>query len=583
MIRCDKCGYVGAYLGPSCPECKEKFNLTPGEIDGKIQEIREAERKKHYETAAEGHHILADLGRTESQMRYAEMLERGDGVLRDPDTAMTYYRMAAENNSPSGAYKYSRLADRCGEKGASFWLTYAAALGCVEAYPGTAERYADRGEDELANFYYAMAAAYDVTDAIVTLAKRYYEGIGTEQNIPYAKWYMDKLKIPPIHAIKIAYKLRSVKAEDPGIPMHPDYRRMLRRLSIRAKEFGFFKQYHHLSSMLKDDGDVEAMTTLGTLYVEGKGCQKDLGHGLSLLEAAASEGSARAYRYLAELYLSDELLPRDVDKVITYYQAAAELGLTDLYEIIADIYYDGKIVTRDVARAIEFYTLGAKAGHSSARKKADKLINEREELYRLAVSAKETSPTQSFRAFAVSASMGYVPAYKEMARAFLSGRGIKKDRQQAYLWFEKAVDSKDESALYELGLCFSRGIGTHFDYKKAVEILAKATRLGSKEARAELLRIMTNKRRHMVDKVYSKAMSLIYQKKLEAAIELLMTAEKFGHAMGIYTLGCLCEFGLGTPTDRERAFVLYEKSFSLKFRDPRAIYKLKVLKMARYN
>ena len=177
--------------------------------------------------------------------------------------------------------------------------------------------------------------------------------------------------------------------------------------------------------------------------------------------------------------------------------------------------------------------------------------------------------------------MGYVPAYKEMARAFLLGNGIKKSRQQAYLWFEKAVDSKDESALYELGLCFSRGIGTHFNFKKATEILAKATRLGNKDARRELERIMTNKRRHMVNRVYSNAMSLIYQKKLGAAIELLQTAEKFSHAMAIYTLGCLCEFGLGTPTNRDRAFELYEKSFSLKFRDPRAVYKLKVLKMAR--
>ena len=583
MIRCDKCGYVGAYIDATCPECKEKFHLTPDEIEDKIHQIREAEHKKHYETAAEGHHILADLGRRESQMRYAEMLERGDGVVRDNDSAMTYYLMAAENNDPIGAYRYSRLADRYGEKSAFFWLTYAAALGCIEAYPSAAERYAERGEDELANFYYAMAAAYDVTDAIVTLAKRYYAGIGTEQNLPYAKWYMDKLKIPPIHAIKMAYKLRSIKAEDPGIPVHPDYRRMLRRLSIRAKEFGFFKQYHHLSSMLKEDGDTEAVTTLGTLYVEGKGCQKNLGYGLSLLEAAAAEGSARAYRYLAELYLTDELLPRDTDKAITYYQAAAELGMTELYEIIADIFHDGRIVVRDVARAIDLYTLGAKAGHSSARKKADKLTDEREELYKLGTSLRETSPEQSFRAFAVSASMGYAPAYKEMARAFLSGRGIKKDRQQAYLWLEKAVDSKDDSALYELGLCFSRGIGTHFDYNKAVEILAKATRLGSKDARLELERIMANKRRHMISKVYSKAMSLIYQKKLEAAIDLLLTLERFGHAMGIYTLGCLNEFGLGTPTDRERAFSLYEKSFSLKFRDPRAVYKLRILKMARYN
>lgn len=583
MIHCDKCGYIGAYLGPSCPECKEKFNLTQSEINEKIEEIHEAERKKHYEIAAEGHHLLADLGRVKSQIRYAEMLERGDGVMRDRDAAMAYYYMAAENSDPDGAYRYSRLAERCGERAASFWLTYAAALGCVEAYHGTAERYAEHGEDELANFYYAMAAAYDVTDAIVTLAKRYYNGIGTKANPSYAKWYMDKLQIPPIHAIKIAYKLRSVKAKDPGIPKHPDYRRMLKRLSVKAKEFGFCKPYHHLCVMLSNDGDIEALATLGTLYTEGEGCKQDVESGLSLLESAAKKGSASAYKYLANLYLADVLLPKDPEKALTYYQAAAKLGMTELYEVMADIFYEGKVIARDVARAVDLYSLGAKAGHSRARVKADKLAREREELYELGTSLRETSPEQSFRSFAVSASMGFVPAYKEMARAFLSGHGIKKNRQQAYLWFEKAVDTKDDSALYELGLCFSRGIGIGFNYKRAVEILAKATRLGSGEAADELKRIMTNRRRRIIRQVYSNAMSMIYQKKLEAAIELLNAIEKYDHAMGIYTLGCLYEFGLGTPTDRERAFALYEKSFSLRFRDPRAVYKLKVLKMARYN
>ena len=73
MIRCTKCGYVGSYYGPKCPSCKEVFTLTPEEIEAKIEEIEKAEELKEYELAAEGHHILADLGVTESQKKYASL------------------------------------------------------------------------------------------------------------------------------------------------------------------------------------------------------------------------------------------------------------------------------------------------------------------------------------------------------------------------------------------------------------------------------------------------------------------------------------------------------------------------------
>ena len=581
MIRCNKCGYVGAYYDALCPECKQKFELTPDEISDKVREIQDAQKKKHYETVAEGHHILADIGRTESQMAYAEMLERGDCVLRDLDAAMTYYHMAAEKNDPLGAYRYSRLAERTSDKAASFWLAYSAALGCVEAYLKVAERYSDHGEDDLANYYYAMAAAYDDTDAIVTLAKRYYTGIGAKESHAYAKWYMDKLLLPPIYAIKMAYKLRSVKAEDPGIPIHPDYITMLRRLAIRAKSFGFDKQYHHLCTLLKDEEDLEARTVLGTLYAEGHGCEVNVDMALALLESAAADGSRDAYKYLGDLYVRDTLIPRDTEKALYYYRRAAELGTTGAYEMMGDLFRDGKIVARDVVKAIELYELGAKEGHASAREKADALKDERERLYSLGTSLKTSSPEKSFRAFVISAGMGYVPAYKEMARAFLNGRGIKKNRHQAYLWFERAVESKDSSALTELGMCYSRGIGTAFDFKNATRTLSLAARLGSAEAKAELERIMDNKLRHMMKQVYSSAMSLIYQKKTGEAARLLAMLVRYGHAKAIYTLGCLNEFGLGIPTDRALASKLYEKAFELKFRDPRAVYKLRVLKMTR--
>ncbi len=581
MIRCSKCGYIGAYVEPTCPECKEKIVLTPEEIDYKIAEVENAEDKKKYELAAEGHHLLADLGRLESQKRYAMMLEKGDIVAKDIDAAEKYYYMATEKNDGFSAFRYSRLVERHSDKAAMFWLNYAAALGCVDSYPVFAEKLAISGEDELANYYYALAAAYDHTDSIVTLAKRYYNGIGCEQSHPYAKWYMDKLILPPIHAIKMAYKLRSVKSEDPGIPKHPDFDKMLRRLSVKAKDYGFDNAYRYLSEMLSDRGDVHAKLTLGVLYAEGIGGDKNPERALELLNESARLGNPDAYKQLGDIYISGEIVEQNPSHALECYKEAAKLGMTNAYEVMGDIFFEGKLIKRSVIKAIALYDLGAKEGHSSCQRKSDNLKDQRESLCERGLIAKRLAPNEAFRCFAVSANMGYIPAFKEMARCFLDGIGIKKNRSQAFLWTERAVEAGDEGALYEYGLCYARGIGTAFDFARARDILARAARLGNEEAKEELARIMANKKRHLVNGVYSKAIRLFYMKKYEEAEKMLRICLKLNHAKGIYTLGCINEFGLGIPTNRDLAFRLYETAFELKFRDPRSEYKLKILKMAR--
>ena len=56
-------------------------------------------------------------------------------------------------------------------------------------------------------------------------------------------------------------------------------------------------------------------------------------------------------------------------------------------------------------------------------------------------------------------------------------------------------------------------------------------------------------------------------------------AHRQGCARATYTLGCFYEFGLGVTCDKDMAYELYEEAFRNKFRDPRASYKLIVLKL----
>ena len=106
------------------------------------------------------------------------------------------------------------------------------------------------------------------------------------------------------------------------------------------------------------------------------------------------------------------------------------------------------------------------------------------------------------------------------------------------------------------------------------EVIALDEELRQNKKRADDLRANRNK--------ISKSIgALMGQKKFAEAERALLGCLKAEHGKGIYTLGCLNEFGLGIPTNRERAFKLYECAFDLGFRDPRAVYKLVILRMAR--
>jgi TPR repeat protein len=62
-------------------------------------------------------------------------------------------------------------------------------------------------------------------------------------------------------------------------------------------------------------------------------------------------------------------------------------------------------------------------------------------------------------------------------------------------------------------------------------------------------------------------------------MQSFLNADKLGHACATYTIGCFYEFGLGVECNKDRAYELYEEAFKNKFRDPRASYKLTVLKL----
>lgn len=592
MIKCPECHHISEYSGRACPVCGAALTITADDIANAKREIASPGYSADRDGIIACHHLLADYGDTNSQREYASILEESGGD-DNMDLAMKYYYLAALGNDPKAAYHYSVLAERTSEIAASFWLRYSAILGYKEGFTRVGDLMMKTGSYDIAAYYYSEAALCDDTEAIVTMAKLYYEGKGVTRSEAYAKWYLDKLTIPPIHAIRLAYKLRAVKTQDPPALEFPNYERYLRELSTEAKQYGINTAYFYTTKMLADCGDMNAMAALAALLLEGRGCAKNIREAISVTDKCITHGNAAAAVYLAEAYLTGEHIPVNVNAAIEYFNYAAKLGYTAAYERIGDIYREGKLVPYDIARAIELYEMAGSSSNPEAKRKAQELTRARDNYFKKGAAVLNCARTvtlseanEAFRSLAIATAMGSAPAHRLLAKCYANGFGTKQDSKRAFLWYSKAVELADPESALPLALCYCRGFGTKLSYKKGIPILKLLAENGDKLAEAELFALYERRTVKAVRSVYSQAMRLIYMKKFSEAKELLENVAYIEYPKALYTLGAMHEFGLGTRSDKRKANEYYLAAAKgnarfAPFNDTGAEYKSLLLKLIR--
>lgn len=577
MINCKSCGYSGAYEGKRCPECGAPYTLTESEVRRILDDTHRAKETKEMETVAENYRMLADFGIPEAQREYGRLLETEGEYVR----ANALYRLAAEAGDALAAYRFAIRNIELNDDGRRFWLSYASILGCKESFSATADAMSEIGKEHIADYYYRHAAACDDVGAIVTLSRRYAEGLGCEKNEGYAKWFMDKLTLPPIHAIRLAYRLRGVEAVEPPIPTCDFYDDHLRALAAEAERFGFFGARLFLVELLAERGDVGAWLELSHLYLEGIGTEVRVDEGLAALRTAATSGSAEAYRLLGDAYLVGEYVSADIDEALRSYSRAVELGDGVSALRLGTLYEEGDGVEENPAYAITLYEEGARLGCEEAAHRAERLKDRREELYRAGLTYRSSDPEAAFRYFATAAHMGYAPAEVKLGDCYLFGIGTRVDRRRAYLWYRNAVRRGETEALYPLALCYSRGAGTAFHYRRAVSTLKLAVAHGCENADRELKRLYRNRLKKSMRQLFSNAMRLVYQHKYDEAYRLFSVLARMEEGQAVYALGMCYEFGIGTEVDRSRAYSYYGRAVDLGFIDKRAHDKAMFLKMIR--
>lgn len=581
MIRCKNCGSENTGYYVICEECATEFAPSDDEVRQLISDAELARKNADLEKYVKIYKFLAELGIREGERELALMLESGKLLPRNAEMAMRYFYSAAKKGDEQAALKYSRLTPAVTTEAADFWLAYSSICGYPDAYADAALMYSRRADEETAAYYIRLCAESGEVDAIYEMARRHLYGIGVEQNESIAKWYIDKIEKIPLFATKLYRRLRGVKnSTPPKKSVFTKRAKILRALIVEAKKQGLRAPLIKLAAIYAQTNTPDANVDIANLYIEGIEFPKDVERGIALLEEAMNAGSAIGASYLGDLFAEGKHVEPDSERAMKYYERAVELGGEGVYETLGDVYSSGKLTEPIPLLALQLYTEGMNDGSKSCEQKVRQIQNEREKNYIEALRIEKESPEDAFPLLLNSMNAGFELAYAKIAYFYENGIGTKVNNKAAFKYYKMAYEIGDVRATEGLGRCYARGKGIAFDFKKAVKYLSEAKNAGSASADRELFRIYENKKRHMTRSLYSTAMQLFYNKKFELALDMFKTCMSFGLPEAIYSIGCLYEFGVALPHDRQKAKKYYDKAAELGYYGKRS-HKQRMLKMTK--
>lgn len=329
---------------------------------------------------------LAKKGNLFSNMLIASCYQKGIGVDKDPDKAITYLTTAANKNctdaqrdlgllllnekkAMEAAQWFKKGADngdvvctfyygkmlveglgvKTDKKGGANYLLKAAEAGFPQAmyYVGNCYMNGDgltKNADQSVRWY-KLAAGKGVHNAQWALAQCYREGVGTHISYDQALyWYAQAASKGHNRAFK--------NLVTDSIPDSPFVSYLKGMKSYTSKDFeNALKQFKILQKSNIEDGKImEAVIIANSGYPK-----QNIKKGVKILTEAAKTNPQAMY-LLGALYEAGKGVDKDMSTAISYLTKSAEMGYGPAECSLADIYYEGRGTGQDYTKAVEWYS-----------------------------------------------------------------------------------------------------------------------------------------------------------------------------------------------------------------------------------
>jgi TPR repeat protein len=212
-----------------------------------------------------------------------------------------------------------------------------------------------------------------------------------------------------------------------------------------------------------DQGSLEAMASLGNLYVHGRGVAKDDSKGIGLITAAADQGDPVGLRFAGTLYEEGQAVPQDFSKAKAFYERAAAKGDAPALGRLGMMYLFGRGVLQDEGKGKEFLKKGSAAGdvwskvelgrvYGSSANAAERPLAIAEymaaaqagnrvasyrlgRIYEFGLVGQTKDITKAVQFYTHSMTRGNPFAQLAMGRLYMTGNGVEEDDIHAYEMF----------------------------------------------------------------------------------------------------------------------------------------------------
>ena len=252
---------------------------------------------------------------------------------------------------------------------------------------------------------------------------------------------------------------------------------------------------------MADSGDNFAQHTLGSMYENGRGVDKNKDSALDYYKRSADQGNAFAECNYGGMFNNEN---GDYYKATEWYRKSAEQGCALGQYNLARKYEYGKGIPQDYCKAFEWYMKAAEQGYDAAQ--------------------------------------------DVLGDMYYYGEGIQKDYEKALVWYSKAAEQSNKYSQYSLGLMYYHGLGVPIDYSKANEWFLKSAKQQVAAAQCA------------IGNAYYFGEG--YNESIDGAVYWYKKAAEQENADAEFQLGYMYGTGRGLPKDKNKAIELFKKSFA---------------------
>lgn len=229
---------------------------------------------------------------------------------------------------------------------------------------------------------------------------------------------------------------------------------------------------------MADSGDSFAQHTLGSMYDNGRGVDKNKDSALDYYKRSAEQDNALAQCNYGGMFNVEN---GDYLKAVEWYSKSAEQGCALGQFNLAIQYKNGDGVVEDISKTFEWYSKAAKQGYAPAQDCLGDMYREGEGVAQ--------SYAEAFKWYSKAAEQGNASAQDYLGEMYRKGEGVTQSYAEAFKWYSRAAEQGYRFSQSALGLMYKYGDGVKQNKTKAVEWFRKAANQGEEVAQ-ENLKIM---------------------------------------------------------------------------------------------